>query len=839
MADMTETKGGLLEAARQRFTRGRLSAGAALLLVLTLALFADVLFLSPRMVLSRVGADLSSQFVPWRSFGFSQLGQGKIPLWNPHIFSGAPFVGGFQSAIFYPLNLIYLVLPLALAINVSIAAHVFLLGFFMYLWALNRGLAQLPALLAALLAVFCGAFFPHIYAGHLPNLSVMPWVPLLFYALDRFSDRPALAPFLLGVLAVAMQILAGHPQYVFYTGVTAGLYLLAGLPCNRYRLKTAAAFVAIYLSAALLSAVQLFTGLDAAADSVRNGVPYSFAAMFSFPFENLLTLLTPAIFGSVGAVPYWGRNNAWEMSLFISITGLFLAAYGAIHAEIRIRRTSLILFAALMILAFGQYTPLFGLLYHFVPGFNKFRGISKFIFQASLFLILLAAAGLDSLLRHAPVRGEGEAKGEGRAKGQAKGEGQGEGQVKGLNRRGSGKHPEIPARERLAFAALPLAVGALLLCLGAWLLVAGDHAFSGIVGHLVTSGESYFPREQLDNPAFLQQARLSAVRQLLWAGGVSLVFALLLELGKQRRGVLLLLPVLAFAELLLFALPFRPSFDIGTVVKPELQQALATKPGDYRILNQNDANSAMTLGTSDLNGYDPMVSKRYAEFITFTQGRNPENPDQYLDLAKYHPLYKMLRFRYFIPERARTAADWTEFPAPMKRLNLVYDYTLRQGRDAVLSALASPAFDPAASVILESNPKVRPARPQASAGERLELIDSGASHLTVKAELSSPAILLITDPYASGWRAEALPGSVQSDYQLLPADYILRAIPLKAGRHSLRIFYQPRAFVVGAWVSCLSLAALFGGCLLYRLLARKRAVAKADPTGEAARDGRP
>ena len=53
----------------------------------------------------------------------------------------------------------------------------------------------------------------------------------------------------------------------------------------------------------------------------------------------------------------------------------------------------------LLLLAMGSYLPWFGLLHAYLPGFDTFRGVSKFVFQATLFVILLSAMGLDSLLR--------------------------------------------------------------------------------------------------------------------------------------------------------------------------------------------------------------------------------------------------------------------------------------------------------------------------------------------------------------------------------------------------------------------------------------------------------
>ena len=79
--------------------------------------------------------------------------------------------------------------------------------------------------------------------------------------------------------------------------------------------------------------------------------------------------------------------------------------------------------------------------------------------------------------------------------------------------------------------------------------------------------------------------------------------------------------------------------------------------------------------------------------------------------------------------------------------------------------------------------------------------------MTIEADVQSAAILVVTDGYARGWRAAALGGSVQDNYDVLPADHALRAIPLTAGRHHLRLEYLPVAFTAGFWVTLASLLA--------------------------------
>src|ERR1039457_3301383 len=100
-------------------------------------------------------------------------------------------------------------------------------------------------------------------------------------------------------------------------------------------------------------------------------------------------------------------------------------------------------------------------------------------------------------------------------------------------------------------------------------------------------------------------------------------------------------------------------------------------------------------------------------------------------------------------------------------------------------------------------------RPATNAGT-VSLLESSTDYLTLEADVQSPSILLVTDTYAKGWRARPLAGTVQSLYRVLPADYCLRAIPLAVGHHHLRLEYRPAGFVIGKWVSIVSLVVFVG-----------------------------
>jgi len=135
---------------RASASRGRreILLAAAIYFCAVLIAFGDVLLGPAGRIISEEHSDVANQFLYWREFGFGELAKGHLVLWNPHLFSGAPFLGGFQSALLYPPNWIYLVLPIDRAINLDFAISVLLAGMAMFLWARHRRLHPAGSILA-------------------------------------------------------------------------------------------------------------------------------------------------------------------------------------------------------------------------------------------------------------------------------------------------------------------------------------------------------------------------------------------------------------------------------------------------------------------------------------------------------------------------------------------------------------------------------------------------------------------------------------------------------------------------------------------------------------------
>lgn len=186
--------------------------------------------------------------------------------------------------------------------------------------------------------------------------------------------------------------------------------------------------------------------------------------------------------------------------------------------------------------------------------------------------------------------------------------------------------------------------------------------------------------------------------------------------------------------------------------------------------------------------------------MAFTQGRDPDGATQYVEFARFNPLYRMLRLRYvFLPRESDVQVQ--EVSGYLPHLLLIQEARVIRGRDRIFAALGGD-FDPSSQVILESLPRPQPV-PSGNKGSA-RIVAEDSDQLTIEADVPSPSILLITDGYSPGWRAVALDGSEQQRYQIMPANYILRAVPLAAGRHRFRVEYRPAAFVAGAWISCVA-----------------------------------
>jgi hypothetical protein len=339
--------------------------------------------------------------------------------------------------------------------------------------------------------------------------------------------------------------------------------------------------------------------------------------------------------------------------------------------------------------------------------------------------------------------------------------------------------------------------------------------------HVAETGNVYLPPEFYTNGLAVAKAGEFAAQGLLTLSATCAVIAaiLFLRIPGSRKASLLVL--LAVVELLAAAMPHRETFRLPAAYPDALTSAFRGTPSETRILNPYKPNLALSMGWHDIWGRDPMVPRRYGEFTAWLQQVDG------LQLAgndfafRRHPLFGMLRCGPML-----TIADGglrlvDSGASPMPRVSLVGRWVVEPRRDGAFAVLGQPGFDPRRLVVLERDPKLpegsRPGGPGTA-----RVTDASTDHLSIEADVSTPSILVVTDNYMEGWRIVPLEGGESQSYEIIPANYTLRGVPLTAGHHRFRMEYRPASFAIGCGLcvaGCIAWLAVAGILLKRRVVA--------------------
>lgn len=397
---------------RLRDRWGRLDWLALLfLLVVAVLVWSRVLF--QRGWSFGVELDFLRQFYPQRYFAANSLGQGIFPLWNPHLLSGQPFVASYQSAMFYPVNLLMLWAYGAAGAAWTLKAqclfsvfHLFLAGAFTYLLARDMKLGRPAALTSAFAFMFCGYLVAH--AGHLNQLSAAAWIPLIFMLFKRSLKRRSM-PYALGAgAAFGIALLAGHLQPLFYLGIMLFLLVIYSAIMRRGDTRQAGFFFGLVALAvmtaagAALAAVQLIPTYQMITLSSRHRVPYELAATYGLPRRQVLSLIFPHFWGASPA-NYFGmwKPAMWEL---YGYSGIVAGALGFVALMRRRKAFVIFLWVVLLLsvlLALGPGGFLWSALFKSHLLFDRFRDPARSLVIFGFAAALLAGFGAEELASYA------------------------------------------------------------------------------------------------------------------------------------------------------------------------------------------------------------------------------------------------------------------------------------------------------------------------------------------------------------------------------------------------------------------------------------------------------
>lgn len=325
----------------------------------------------------------------WKQYVRETLAKGDIPLWNPHLFAGAPFLANGQHSMYYPFSWLFLLLPLTAAYGWYTASQIWLAGWFTYAFGRALGQRRAAAFVAGLIFQGCG--FMVVSAAVFPMIiGAAVWLPLILCCLEMVirattSEKGAGLTYpwaALGSFALGLQILAGHIEITYYTLLIMALFslwrILSRVTAEKWRrsvglgrhslfsrviaLRIIKPFLWLTATVALglmMGAIQFVPFYEVGIANFREGSA-SLAEVqgWAFPTRRVLTLVLPDFFGNPAdhsytdawtgeQIPFalntagqlnphgpytsnWGIKNYVEGGIYLSILALVLAGFGVV-----------------------------------------------------------------------------------------------------------------------------------------------------------------------------------------------------------------------------------------------------------------------------------------------------------------------------------------------------------------------------------------------------------------------------------------------------------------------------------------------------------------------------
>ena len=348
--------------------------------------------------------------VAFRSFWQQEFQRtGHVPLWNPYMFGGMPFIGAMHGDMFYPTSFLRIFFQAHTVLNITFALHLVLAGVFTYLFLRVIGTSWLAAVTGGLAYQLSGIVASQVSPGHDGKMIVSALFPLLLTGLVLGIKRRRMEGYALVALVVGLDILSPQLQMAQYSLIAAGLLTLYLCFMDEERPATAKDRVVALGLATVAVALGFTLSLVQILPFVHNS-PYSarvagnqgwlYATSYAMPLENIVDWLVPTFTGSSLTDTHWGSNGVKLHSEYVGAATLALALVGIMGPERRKLKLFLGGIGLLFVLvALGGHTPFYRLWYAIVPGVKVTRAAGMAFFIPTFVFCCWAAFGVERLER--------------------------------------------------------------------------------------------------------------------------------------------------------------------------------------------------------------------------------------------------------------------------------------------------------------------------------------------------------------------------------------------------------------------------------------------------------
>ena len=186
--------------------------------------------------------DSVRQQYPWRFLATQQVKEKELPKWNPYSFVGTPLLANFQTAMFYPPNILYFIFNDFSGVwGIQVILQTVLGGIFIYLYLRSLKLRNEAAVLGTLTWIGCGFFVAWLQWNTVVHVAI--YLPIILLSIDKLlveNNNQTKNRFWKGIFVFSLvsSFFAGYLQPFFYIALISFIYLLTRiLQTKKYKKK--------------------------------------------------------------------------------------------------------------------------------------------------------------------------------------------------------------------------------------------------------------------------------------------------------------------------------------------------------------------------------------------------------------------------------------------------------------------------------------------------------------------------------------------------------------------------------------------------------------------------
>lgn len=731
-------------------------------------------------------SDVISVILPWKELAVDLWLRNIVPLWNPLVGSGLPLAANFQSGVFYPFNLLFLILTKAFSQNgfffswnIYTAVSIIMLSAFTFLFLRQKKVGYEGAIFGGVAASLSGQVLGWLEYGNIVHSFL--WLPLMLYSVDKVINSSQYRFLPLLSLSIGLSLLAGYPLLSIYSVICVILFSFFAILIDIKFVKrkvSLAALVALFILLGLaLSSIQISPSLELLRNSIRENDKFlvSQQNFGFFPIKQSLTIIAPDLFGNPSTNNYFGKNNYNDFAIYVGIITLLLAVVAPIYQ--REKGVRFFIFLSILSFLLSIENPITKKLIEFNIPLISGAFASRWLFILDFSLCLLGGYGLDVVIK---------------------------------NKNNPNLLRNIIKASLIIFASILL------------------------IFYLI-----FFKSPSLSNTP---ENFIIAKRNLILPLSFFIFnFFLLTIFIKSKLGsnitrfIPVAIIVLLSLELIRQGTKFNTfSSKAFSYPKTEVTSYLIGNTKYERILGTIPPNITIPYRLYSPEVYEPLLFKRYSQFISIINGEKPETGTKFGIIENYQSkLIDLLGVKYIVynSEDFRSNFFPTAPDFPISRFSKVFeygktsiylnhkmlpraffvgDYITETDPNDIAKNLLSKEFDLKKKVILEEKPDFIPG----SCDIPVKINSYTSNKIEISTNSPESCILFLSDNYYPGWSA-SVDGKRTKIYR---ADFTFRAVAVPKGIHTIDFEYEPNSYKIGFIMSLISIFVVGTSVLILRKL---------------------